>query len=461
MHKVYAVIRPMEGEKSMSKIVGLNRRAFIKSAGMTALAAGGIGATATPLMAAEQGRMKDGKYDFDTVYDRRGTNCSRWDTPARKYPQGQFKYGMGVATMDFAVAPCITEALAKRCQHHSWGYVSSTETLRQAISGWHGERYDFDLDPESIVVAAGVYPGVIAALRTFSPPGSKVAMLSPAYAGFYFHCRHTNVVANDSEMIYRNGRFEIDWDDLESKMTADTQAMIVCNPHNPTGNVWTEEELLRIGRLCLENQVVVLADEIHSDMVRGGKTYVPFASLPDKAVVNNSVTFNSGSKTFNLAGMKNAYFYSSNPKIIERMKLNHFAAVNTLGNEANEAAYRDGADWVDQMLVYIDDNHSFVEQYVKRNLPQVGYVKAEGTYMTWLDFSKVMDSIGAAEMAAEQDKVPEIYFQDWLVEHSGVYLNPGNTYGKGGAGHMRMNLASPRSVVKDSLDSMAIGLKKV
>jgi cystathionine beta-lyase len=444
----------------MSKKVGLNRRAFIKSASMTALA-GAVGTGSIEAAAAATPTMKNGKYDFDKVYNRKGTNCSRWDTPARKYPDGQFKYGMGVATMDYAVAPCITEALAERAQHNAWGYVSSTESLRKAISGWHGERYDFDLDPESIVIAAGVYPGIIAALRTFSAPGSKVAMTSPVYAGFYFHCRHTHVVANDSEMIYRNGRYEIDWDDLESKMTSDTQTMILCNPHNPTGNVWTEDELLRIGRLCLENQVIVLSDEIHSDMVRAGKKYVPFASLPDKDVVNNSITFNSGSKTFNLAGMKNAYFYSKNPKLIDRIKLNHFAAVNTLGNIANEAAYKDGADWVDQMLPYVDDNHTFVEQYVKKNIPNVGYIKAEGTYMTWLDFSKVMDSIGAEEMAAAKGKPTEIFFQDWLVEQSGVYLNPGNTYGSGGPGNMRFNLGSSRVVVKEALEHLADAMRKV
>jgi len=302
---------------------------------------------------------------------------------------------------------------------------------------------------------------MIAALRTFSRPGSKVALLSPAYPGFYFHCRHTNVVANDSELIFRNGRYEIDWEDLESKMTADTQAMIVCNPHNPTGNVWTEDELLRIGRLCLENQVIVLSDEIHSDIVRDGHKYVPFARLPDKDVVNNSVTFNSGSKSFNLAGLKNAYYYSSNPKLIERINLNHFSTANTLGDVANEAAYRDGDDWFDQLLPYIDDNHTYLEQFVKKNMPNVGYKKAEGTYMTWLDFSKVMEAIGAEEMAAAKNKKPEVFFQDWLVEHSGVLLNAGDAYGKGGAGHMRFNLGSSRIVVKEALEHLAGAIKNV
>jgi cystathionine beta-lyase len=442
---------------------GLNRRNFIKGAGMTALA-GATGASTTAVLADDddgKGLFRNGPYDFDRVYQRGGTNCSRWDSPAKKYPNGEFKYGMGVATTDFEVAPCITEALAERCKHHTWGYMSDKESLQQAIANWNGERYDLDLDPSTLQLSAGVYPGIIAALRTFSRPGSKVALLSPAYSGFYFHCRHTYAIANDSEMIQKDGRFEIDWDDLESKMTPDTQAMIVCNPHNPTGNVWTEEELLRIGRLCLDNDVVVLSDEIHSDFVRPGHEYVPFARLPNKAIVDNSISFNSGSKTFNMAGMKNAWFHSTNPRLLERVKHNHFSSVSTLGCVANEAAYREGAEWVDQVLAYVDDNHTFIEQYVAKNLPTVGYNRPEGTYLSWLDFSKTMDTIGAAEMAAEKGMPTEAYFQDWLVMNSGVYLNPGSYYGKGGAGHMRFNLGSSRLVVKEALDHIAKAVNNV
>ena len=437
---------------------GLNRRHFLKGAGMTALAGAAATTASTAVIADDDdggGLFRNGNYDFDTVYDRRGTNCSRWDSPAKRYPGGEFKYGMGVATMDFEAAPCITEALAARFKHHTWGYMSGMESLQEAIAEWNGERHKLDLDPAGIQVSAGVYPGVIAALRTFAPAGSKVAQLSPAYSGFYYMTRHTNTTANDSEMVHRNGRFEIDWDDLESKMTSDTQAMIVCNPHNPTGNVWTEEELLRIGRLCLENNVVVLSDEIHSDFVRPGHEYVPFSRLPDKDVVNNSISFNSLSKTFNMAGMKNAYFHSPNEKLMARVKANHFPAINTLGCVASEAAYRDGAQWIDQLLAYLDDNHKFVEGYVAKNMPSVGYNRPEGTYLTWLDFSKTMEAVGATEQAAGTDKTPEAWFQDWLVMNSGVYLNPGSNYGKGGPGHMRFNLGSSRKVVKEALDHLA------
>ncbi len=446
----------------MSNVYGLNRRAFLKNAGMTALAAGAVGTGSAAAVAAESsGGPVGGKFDFDTPYNRVGTNCARWDTPPINFPDGKFKYGMGVATMDFEAAPCISEALAERCKHHNWGYMSNVDSLSEAIVTWNGERHDIDIDPESIVIAAGVYPGIIAGLRTFAPPASKVLLLSPVYDGFYYHISHTHTVANDSPMIYRNGRYEIDWADLESRMTPDTQTMILCNPQNPTGNVWSEEDLLRIGRLCLENQIIVLSDEIHSDIVRAGHDYVPFARLPDRDVVNNSVTFNAVSKTFNLAGMKNAYFHSTNPVLLERIKLNFRADLSTLGVVANEAAYREGGEWIDQLLPYLDDNHTFVENYIAENIPLIGYKKAQGTYLSWLDTSRVLEAIDAYEIAATMDMTPEYYLQAWLVEKSGVYLNPGSNYGTGGAGHMRMNLGSSRIVIEEALDSMAAALRKV
>jgi cystathionine beta-lyase len=307
-----------------------------------------------------------------------------------------------------------------------------------------------------------VYPGIIAALRSLVPAGSKVVLTTPTYSGFYTMTRHARTEAVDSPMQYRNGRYEIDWDDLEAKMSPDVRAMIVCNPQNPTGNVWTRDELLRIGRLCLEHKIVVLADEIHSDFIRQGHRYVPFASLSDDAVVNNSVSFNALSKTFNLPGMKNGYYYSKNPQLRARVDQFHRADLSTLGVEANIAAYRDGREWFEQANAYIDDSHTFLERYLRENIPAVGYTRNEGTFMTFLDFSSVIAAIGAEEQyeAAGKD-TPEDFFQDWLVYHSGVYLSPGPDYGTGGEGHMRMNMASSRVVLGEALDAMAKAINGV
>lgn len=438
----------------------------MKSAGVTAIAgaAGTVATTANNASAQSSNdipRLANGDYDFDTPYNRVGKNTSRWDSPAKLYPDGVYKYGMGIASMDFECAPCITEALQERVQHHSWGYMSDQDKLIEGITQWNGERHKVDLNPNSLYISAGVYPAMIAALRSLVPRGGKVLMTTPVYSGFYTISRHARVDTVDSQMDYINGRYEINWQDLEAKMTPDVSVLIICNPHNPTGNVWTEEELLRLGRLSLEHEIVVLADEIHSDVVRAGHHYVPFVNLPDQAVVNNSVTFNAISKTFNLAGMKNAYFYSKNPILLDRVNQNHRADLSTLGVVANEAAYADGAEWFEQANVYLDESHNFIENYLS-NVPNIGYTRNEGTFMTFLDFSYVMEAIGAKEQYAENGfATPEHFLRNWLVYESDVYMNPGSLYGAGGEGHMRMNMASSRIVLQEVLDSLALAVRNV
>ncbi len=452
----------------MTKQTGLDRRNFMKGAGLTALAgaAGTVATVASSGASAQSSNdiplLAGGRYDFDTPYNRVGTNCSRWDSPPRNYPGGEFKYGMGVASMDFECAPCITEALQDRIKHHNWGYLSTTEDLRNGILNWNAERHGVELAPEMITISDGVYPGMIAAMRSFIPKGNKVLIITPAYSGFYSMARGAHIETVDSEMLYVNGRYEVNWEDLEAKMTADVRALIVCNPQNPTGNVWTHDELLRMGRLALEHDIVVLSDEIHSDVVRRGHKYTPFAAVNDEAVVNNSVTFNAISKTFNLAAMKNAYYYSKSPTTLARVNQYHRAELSTLGVVANTAAYENGAEWFDQAKDYLDDNHTFIENYIKEHMPSVGYTRNEGTFMTFLDFSKTMAAIDAESQAVAHGKnTPEQYFQDWLVHQSGVYLNPGSSYGEGGSGHMRMNVASARSVVSDVMDALATAVNKV
>ncbi len=448
----------------MATLNHLSRRHFLKSAGVATLAGAAGSLHAQPADVADSSRhalLADGKFDFDKVYNRVGSNCSRWDSPARRYPEGVFKYGMGVASMDFECAPCITEALQERIQHHSWGYLSTTDPLRESIVKWAGERHGIDLDTRELTLSDGVYPGLVAALRAFAQHG-KVLLTTPVYSGFYTIARRAQVQTVDSQMQYVNGRYEIDWEDLEAKMTPDVRAMIVCNPQNPTGNVWSEDDLLRMGKLCLDHNIVVLSDEIHCDVIRSGYTYTPFASLPDAAVVNNSLTFTAISKTFNLAGMKNAHYYSRNPTLLQRVNQFHAAELSTLGVVATEAAYNHGGEWADQCVAYVDECHTLIENHIKEHMPIVGYTRNEGTYMTFLDFSRVMKAINAKEQAVVHGKeTPEHYFQDWLVHQSGVYLNPGSDYGAGGEGHMRMNTASSRLVLKEVLDAIASAVNKV
>ena len=451
-------------------ITDLNRRQFLKGTGTTALAgAMGAGVTLssmpTPAMAKEVPYKVNGKYDFDTVYSRFGTNCTKWDRQAQLF--GPIKVGMGIADLDFRAAPCIGEAMRERLEHENWGYLNwqlGFEELKEGISAWNSERHGVAVDPDTIEIASGVHPGLIAAIRTFSPPASKVLMMTPTYNGFYSDLTRTQTLPNESRMIFENGRYQIDWDDPEARMTPDTHCMLLCNPQNPTGNVWSAEDLTRIGELALKHDVVVLADEIHADFVRKGH-YTPFASL-DPEIVHNSLTFKAITKTFSMPASKNAYWFSSNPVYLERVKVNHRADINTLGVVANTAAYQHGQEWLDQLLVYIDGNHAFVERYLKEKLPEVTYTKAEGTFLSWLHFGEIMDEVGVVEKAAasqntDKPRTETQVFEAWLAETCGVQLNEGMDYGRGGERCMRMNIGTSRQLIELALDNIREAVRSV
>ncbi len=448
----------------MSDKFWLNRRAFIRTAGMTALAGAATSGTSlvTPVVAATPMQGRSNGYDFDTPYDRIGTDSSKWDRQIARFGRENISVAMGVADMDFRCAPAITQALSERIQHENWGSLTLPDDFFQSITDWNQKRYGLEIDPELMALSDGVHPALIAALKAFSPPGSKVLLTTSTYSGFYGDLRASETLPENSPLILENGRYRIDFDDLESRMMShDVDALILCNPQNPTGNCWSPADLLWLGRICLEHRVVVLADEIHCDFVNQGETYTPFATLPDKAVVDNSVTFKSGSKTFSLAAMKVAWFFSTNPEYMRLVRAQHRAQTNTLGVVAHHAGLRAGEDWLDELLIYIDGNHNFVEQYIRENIPHIKYTKAQGTYLAWLDVTDLAERIGAvaaaeeASMDAPEPVTPETIVSRWLVENAGVYTNAGSGYGPGGQNHMRMNLGTSRQMIKLALDNIA------
>ena len=450
----------------MSQNLELNRRAFLKSLGVTAVlgAVGAKSASASQASGLPSAPLYP-TYDFDEVFDRVGTDCSKWDSPIATFGEN-IEVGMGIADMDFRAAPCVTKALAERCAHENWGYLRRPDSYVQSIVDWNKRRYDLDVDPGSVVLNTGVHAGLIAALQTFAPPGSRVLLTAPVYSGFYSDLRFTRTVPEDSPMKLVDGRYSIDFEDFERRARR-TNAFILCNPQNPTGNLWSAEDMTRMGEICLEHRVVMLVDEIHCDFVRSGEQYIPFASLPNKEIVNNSITFKSASKSFSISGMKAAWYFSNNQDYIERVRANTRADLNTLGMVATRAALTEGDEWLDESLVYLDGNLDFTETYIRDNMPLVKYKKPRGTYLAWLDVSEVVEKIGAKTTAAEEsassetEVTPERIVQRWFAEHARVYLNPGSSYGTGGPGHMRMNLATTRALVERALGNMASALAKV
>ena len=449
----------------MSRSLELNRRAFLKSAGATAVL-GAVGAK--PVSAIETTGVPSvllyPTYDFDERFSRVGTDCSKWDSPIAMFGE-DIEVAMGIADMDFRTAPCVTRALAERCSHENWGYLRRPESFVQSIVDWNKRRYGLDVDPSTVVVNAGVHEGIIAGLHTFAPPGSRVLMTTPTYDGFYSDLRFTRTVTDDSPMKLVDGRYSIDFEDFERRARR-VNVFILCNPQNPTGNVWSVEDMTRMGEICLEHRVVVLVDEIHCDFIRGDEKYVPFASLPNTQIVDNSITYKSTSKSFSLSGIKVAWYFSSNRDYLERVRANTRTGVNTLGVVATRAALTEGDDWLDELRVYLDGNHDFAEAYFREHVPLVKYTKAQGTYLAWLDVSEVVERIGAERTAAEEsassgtEVTAESIVQRWFAENARVYVNPGSSYGTGGAGHMRMNLATTRALVDRALGNMASALAR-
>ena len=461
----------------MSQPNGLNRRAFLRNAGLTALAGAAAGTNA-PLLAATAdtapalASTQNGTFDFDTVYNRFGTDSTKFDQQIRVYGKDSVQVGMGIADIDFKAAPSITNALNERIKHENWGYLDMgkwTPKMTEAVVAWNKRRYGVTIDPSTVVLSNGVHPALIAALKAFSPKGSKVLLQTPTYNGFYSDLRESETKAEESPLKFVNGKFQMDFDDFERRISIDTHSFILCNPQNPTGNCWSQEDLLRIGEICLKHRVVVLADEIHCDWVGKGQKYTPFASLPNKAVVDNSLTFKAASKSFGLAAHKTAWYYSTNPDLMARTRPYHRADLNTLGILANYAAVTEGEEWLRQANEYVDKTHDFVVNFVNDKMaPMVKVHRAEGTYLTWLDVTGVAERINSKKLADDYNRTkpanmpaltPEQMVERFFVKTAKVHLNQGASYGKGGENHMRMNIGTSRKLVEQALNNMALACK--
>src|SRR3954467_6911840 len=455
----------------MAQHEGFGRRSFLKNAGLTALAgAVGGGSSVASVAASAAIAASTGKFDFDTPYNRFGTDSVKYDQQIRVFGKDSVQVGMGIADMDFRVAPAITKGLTARLQHENWGYLDMPKAFPDGIIAWNKKRYGVDIPPDNLVITTGVHPGLIAALRAFAPPGSKVILQTPTYNGFYGDLTATGTLEQANPLKYTNGRYSMDFEDLERKITQDTNVLILCNPQNPTGNAWSKEDLLKLGEICLRRRVIVLADEIHCDFATKGNKYTPFASIGNKAIVDNSLTFKAASKSFGLAAMKCAWFFSTNAELVARAKVNNRADLTTLGMIASQSAYSGGEEWLNECVDYIDGNHDFAQQYITANIPMIKVgQKAQGTYLLWLDVSAIADRINAKALAADANKslkpgmkplTPEQMVERHLVKVAKVHLNAGSSYGSGGENHMRMNIATSRKTLELALSNLATALRK-
>ena len=376
------------------------------------------------------------KYDFDKTIDRRATNSYKWDSA----PEGMLP--MWVADMDFRTAPAIIDALQKRVAHGIFGYTRVPDAYYDAVTSWFSRRHGWDIDREWIIYTSGVVPAVSAVIKALTVPGDKVIVQTPVYNCFFSSIRNNGCEIVSNPLRRTADTYEMDFDALE-RCAADPRAkvMLLCNPHNPAGRVWTPDELTRLGNICLRNGVTVVADEIHCELVYQGFKYTPFASLSD-AFLHRSVTCVSPSKAFNIAGLQIANIVAFDndlrSRIDKAININEVCDVNPFGVAATIAAYNEGEEWLNQLVDYLHGNYEAMAEFCRRELPEFPITRLEGTYLVWMDCS----SLGMPSDALEHA----------LLDDARLWLNAGTMYGAEGEGYMRWNIACPRSVMLDGLN---------
>ena len=382
------------------------------------------------------------KYDFDELVERRGTNCVKWDEegPCQTDDRCSSKemIPLWVADMDFKVAPAIQEAVRKRAEHGVFGYNIVPERYYEAVIVWFRRRHQWDIHREWLLYTTAVVPAMSCVIKALTMPGEKVLILSPAYNCFFSSIKNNGCEVLESPLKAADDSFEVDFIDFESKCADEkTTLFLLCNPHNPTGRVWTREELQRMYDICHRHGVKVVSDEIHCELIMPGYRFVPFGTVTDDCVV-----MNSPSKSFNTAGLQIANIICSHPtwrrRIDRAININEVCDVNPFGIVALQAAYNESEDWIDELNQYLWGNYQSIRDFIEENIPQWKVCRLEGTYLPWVDVS-------AMGITSQQ-------LCNRLFAEAKVWINPGTMYGREtGEGYVRLNIACPRSRLMDAL----------
>ena len=380
------------------------------------------------------------KYNFDELVERRGTNCVKWD----ESPSADV-IPLWVADMDFRVAPAIQKALQQRVEHGVFGYNIVPESYYEAVISWFHRRHQWEIKRQWILYTTAVVPAMSVVIKALTMPGEKVLILSPAYNCFFSSIRNNGCEVLESSLRLisppesgGHPSFEVDFIDFEAKCADEkTTLFLLCNPHNPTGRVWTKEELQRMYDICKKHGVKVVSDEIHCELVMPGYEFEPLGTITDDCVV-----MNSPSKNFNTAGLQIANIICSHPswrrRIDRAININEVCDVNPFGIVALQAAYNESEDWIDELNQYLWGNYQLLRDFIAENLPQWKVCRLEGTYLPWVDISAM--GITSQELC------------DRLLAEAKVWINPGTMYGpQTGEGYVRFNIAIQRSRLLDAL----------
>lgn len=382
-------------------------------------------------------------YDFDKIIDRRNTDSIKWDIKDNELP-------MWVADMDFPAAPEIVEAFYERLKHPVFGYSKLRDEWFDAYINWWKTYHGMDMDKEHIVFCAGVVPAISSVIRHLTAPGEKIVLLTPNYNHFYNCIRDNDRIVSEVEMVYDGISYQVDFDALETALAEpDAVMMIVCNPQNPTGTIWSSSDLVRIGELCSKHNVTVISDEIHCDIISPGKQYVPFASVSD-INANSSITCIAPTKAFNLAGLQTSALYLPNDdirnKVRSSIEKDEISMPNSFAAAAAISAFTKGRKWLEELNEYIYSNKLIVRDYLQREIPQISLVWGDATYLLWLDCTALKTD--SKELASH------------IRKNTGLYVMAGSYYGKGGDSFLRMNIACPKELLMDGLERLKSGVEK-
>ncbi|KQL44807.1 cystathionine beta-lyase [Brevibacillus choshinensis] len=379
------------------------------------------------------------KYDFDQVINRVNTACEKWDDLQNRFGVSD-AIPMWVADMDFKSPPPVMEALRQRVEHGIYGYTYRPDSYSEAIVDWVKRRHHWSIDRKWIAHSPGVLAALSAIIHSFSQHGDKVIIQTPVYHPFSRTIKSLGREVVNNPLQLESGRYTMDFADLEAKIDSTVKILVLCNPHNPVGRVWTQDELTMLGQICIKNNILVVSDEIHCDVVYKGHKHIPFASISEE-FADHSITCIAPSKTFNVAGLQTSCIIIPNEKWrdIFNQSINslNIGSPNTFGIIAGEAAYRYGEEWLEQVIDYLQGNLDFLVRYFRENIPQIKVIQPESTYLVWLDCREL-------GVATEQ-------IDKFMLNKARVAMNEGYIFGEDGIGFMRMNIACPRSILARSL----------
>lgn len=381
------------------------------------------------------------KYNFDEVIDRKGNRAAKYDERMKKFGREDV-IPLWVADMDFRTAQPIIDAVKKKAEEGIWGYTSRPDSYFEAIRGWQKRRNGWEIDPSLMSWSFGVVPALSAIVEVFSEPGDSVMIQTPVYSEFYDVTEAWGRTVLENRLVEKDGVWGIDFEDFEEK-AKQAKIFLLCSPHNPLGIVWSREDLTRMAQICIANDVLLVSDEIHSDLVFHGKKHIPTAMLSEEAG-KKVISCISGTKTFNLAGLQSSATVFPDPESKERFdrfwRNLDILRNNAFSSVAMEAAFNEGEEWLEQLLKYLDGNFTFIKEYCDANIPKIKPTVPDATYLVWLD---------CRELGMENDEL-----RRFMIEEAGLGLNEGCTFGRSLSGYMRLNAACPRSVLEKALGQL-------